>query len=258
MLVHLQFQISPKDLKKAKAFLEPLSSEPLYIIKEETCIQIGGFFNHTLSDLPVFLSSYTQLDSHVDWSKQWQDFSPHIKNDKLELDLSCYGCKKIIYLKPGPGFGDLSHPTTKLCLKHLAKVDKNLDVIDFGCGSGVLSVAAYAFGAQRVISLEIEPDAISHAKNNLKLNGFRDDLVLSCMPALTLNHPLCVINMTFGEQKIAFFQLSMFPKNTTFLSSGILQEQKNAYLEWAKSKNLELEMIDKEGKWLLFKGQLRA
>lgn len=256
MLRHLQFKIAKKDKKIAYAFLAQKTSMPLYDINENTHLLIGGFFEKIPEDLPPFLSSFEELPTEIDWEGQWETFSPHVKNSRLELDLNPYGINKTLILTPGPGFGDLSHPTTTLCLKHMAKLCHDRDVIDFGCGSGILSVAAYAFGAKKVISLEIDKDAILHAKNNLKLNGFNSDHVLSSMPNIHLQKPLCIINMTFGEQKIALQDMNFFPENTHFLTSGLLNEQKKAYLLWAKTKHLSLKCLDKEGKWLIFEGNL--
>jgi ribosomal protein L11 methyltransferase len=251
---HLQFKVTKKDKKIACDFLVDFTDHPLYEIDEKYHVLIGGFFKNLPEDLPNFLPSFKELPNQINWQEQWEEFSPHIHNNRLELDLHLFGVSKRLILTPGPGFGDMSHPTTTLCLKHMAKLCQGRDVIDFGCGSGILSVAAYAFGAKRVFSLEIDPESIHHAKSNLDLNGFSSDFVLSSMPKTALDDPLCIINMTFGEQKMALWDMSIFPSPTQFLSSGLLNEQKNAYLNWAKSKNLNLESLDKEGKWLIFKG----
>lgn len=258
MLRHFQFKIGKKDKKKASEFLSKKTNDPLYEIDEKSFVILGGFFTQDFESLPDFLLSIQELPNEINWQEQWEEFCPYIKNQRLELDLSCFGVNKTLFLTPGPGFGDLSHPTTSLCLKHMARVCKDRDVIDFGCGSGILSVAAYAFGAKKVISLEIDPDAIAHAKENLTLNGFRSEDVLSCMPNTDLKQPICIINMTFGEQKIALHDLCFFPKSADFLTSGILKEQKEAYLAWSKSKNLDLTVLDQEGKWLIFKGKFSS
>lgn len=255
MLRHLQFKIAKKDKKIAYLFLSQHAQAPLYEIVEKNHLIIGGFFNTMPETGPDCPFSFEELPCTINWQEQWEAFSPHIKNHRLELDLTPYGADKTLLLTPGAGFGDLSHPTTQLCLKHMARLCKGRDVIDFGCGSGILSVAAYAFGAKNVISIEIDQGALEHAKNNLKLNGFLCDDVYCFMPHKSLKAPICLINMTFGEQKIALQEMSYFPQDTIFLSSGLLKEQKQAYLLWAKTKHLEFELLDQEGKWLLFKGQ---
>jgi ribosomal protein L11 methyltransferase len=78
-----------------------------------------------------------------------------------------------IHLLPGPGFGDGRHPTSQLCLQAisaLAPRDRPWRLLDFGSGSGILSIAAARLGAQ-VDAVEIDPAAVAHAEENLRANG---------------------------------------------------------------------------------------
>ena len=79
-------------------------------------------------------------------------------------------------LASGPGFGDGSHPTTQLCLQAVsafARRDRPWRMLDFGSGSGVLSIAGALLGAS-VEAVEIDPAAIEHARANLAANGVED------------------------------------------------------------------------------------
>jgi ribosomal protein L11 methyltransferase len=81
-----------------------------------------------------------------------------------------------VVIDPGPGFGDGTHPTTALCLQAigaLAPRGRPWTMLDFGSGSGVLSIAAARLGA-RVVGVEIDDQAISHAARNATLNGVAD------------------------------------------------------------------------------------
>ncbi len=81
-----------------------------------------------------------------------------------------------LHLVPGPGFGDGRHPTTQLCLQAIAALaprDHAWRLLDFGSGSGILSVAAARLGAA-VDAVEIDPRAIEHATQNLHANGVAD------------------------------------------------------------------------------------
>jgi len=255
MSLHILFSVTKDKKLKALNYLSRLSLEPIYQIQEKSLFYLGGFFLKLPEDLPEFLKDYSILEGSVDWEKQWKDFSPHMQGNYLTLDLSPYGVKKTLQLKPGPGFGDLSHPTTSLCLKHMPELCKNHTVIDFGCGSGILSVAAYAFEARKVYSLEIDEASIKHTRKNLCLNGYSTDEVLETLPQLHLEkEALCLINMTFGEQKIALEALDRFPKQITFLSSGILSTQKDLYTQWAKNQGLEMNLLNELQGWAIFKG----
>ena len=81
----------------------------------------------------------------------------------------------VIRLEPGLAFGSGRHPTTCLCLERLAAAPPaGIDVIDYGCGSGILAIAAVALGARRVLALDIDPQALEATAENARINGVSD------------------------------------------------------------------------------------
>jgi len=77
-----------------------------------------------------------------------------------------------LFLDPGRAFGTGSHPTTRLCLQWLERVISGGEsVLDYGCGSGILAIAAVKLGARRAAGVDIDPDAISVARENARRNG---------------------------------------------------------------------------------------
>ena len=80
-----------------------------------------------------------------------------------------------VHLEPGLAFGSGRHPTTRLCLEWLvAWPPTGLDVVDYGCGSGILAIAAAALGARRVTALDIDPQARQATVENARINGVSD------------------------------------------------------------------------------------
>lgn len=78
----------------------------------------------------------------------------------------------VVRLDPGMAFGTGHHPTTRMCLEELESlVQPGMAVLDMGCGSGILSIAAAKLGAMRVTGIEIEPTAVGVAAENVRLNG---------------------------------------------------------------------------------------
>ena len=84
--------------------------------------------------------------------------------------------RHIIRLDPGLAFGTGTHPTTSMCLRWIADHPQTLGrVLDYGCGSGILAIAAAMFGATSVDALDIDPAAVESANYNAQANGVRID-----------------------------------------------------------------------------------
>ncbi|HUY83533.1 MAG TPA: 50S ribosomal protein L11 methyltransferase [Steroidobacteraceae bacterium] len=83
----------------------------------------------------------------------------------------------VVRLDPGLAFGTGTHPTTALCLEALAALDlRGKTVIDYGCGSGILAIAALKLGAARAHAIDIDPQALAAAAANAAANGVADRL----------------------------------------------------------------------------------
>lgn len=163
----------------------------------------------------------------VDWEQIWQIHAPYFSNGVSKIPLKN---GENVLLKPGPGFGDASHPTTTLLLDLLPEYVKNRVVIDVGAGSGILSIAAIKLGAKKVYSLEIDPDAIGHLKENVGLNGLESKIEVNRMPHA---FDLVMINMISSEQKIAISQYPALAGHTkTHLTSGLLSSESDSYASW--------------------------
>ena len=81
----------------------------------------------------------------------------------------------VVRLEPGLAFGSGRHPTTRLCLERLAATPpEGIDVIDYGCGSGILAVTAAALGARRVTAIDVDPQALRATSENARANVVSD------------------------------------------------------------------------------------
>jgi ribosomal protein L11 methyltransferase len=171
----------------------------------------------------------------VNWDEQWALFAKNFKNGKAHIDLSSFGANETLHLLPGPGFGDLSHPTTQLMLEMMKGLIQDESVIDIGSGSGILTLAAAMLGAKSAIGIDIDPDAINHAKRNCELNHLEEKVTFSLTtPKPMSSKSIFLMNMIWMEQKMVDpSQFNLYAKR--WIISGILKTQKKEYLEQAKS-----------------------
>jgi len=79
--------------------------------------------------------------------------------------------KQVIRLDPGLAFGTGTHPTTRMCLRWVAGHPNQADVLDYGCGSGILAIGAAKFGAKRVVAVDIDEAAVQSTVLNADANG---------------------------------------------------------------------------------------
>lgn len=184
------------------------------------------------------------------WEKQWELFAPNFKNGKAHIDLTLYGCSETLQLYPGPGFGDLSHPTTRLVLRLMQSYVKDQAVIDIGCGSGILSLAAAAMGAAQVYGYDIDPEAVKHAKKNLKLSPFAKKIKFSKTPPKKIaSHSILLMNMISSEQEKAWNLIAdRIQSPTILIASGVLKEDQRDYLSWRKQQGCKIiKSLTEEG-----------
>ena len=118
-----------------------------------------------------------------DWATSWQKYyKPLAVGEKLyivpewERENAAADGKIPVYLNPGLTFGTGSHASTQLCLRGLEEVlDPGDSVLDLGCGSGILSIAALVLGADHAVGVDIDPKAVDVAYENAALNGIGKD-----------------------------------------------------------------------------------
>jgi ribosomal protein L11 methyltransferase len=126
-------------------------------------------------------SSVDFLDDQ-DWLNRWRQYAVEFCfADKLWIvprDVESV-VEPALRLDPGLAFGTGSHPTTRLCLSWLAGWQlEGLDVLDFGCGSGILALAALKLGASRVVAIDHDPQALLATRENAAYNGLLDERLI--------------------------------------------------------------------------------
>jgi len=207
-----------------------------------------------------FFSKFEEMDinDNVDWGVQWSTHSPDFKDYQLQVDLSKYTSLSepvpTLYLDAGPGFGDLSHPTTRLTLAMMASHVKGKDVVDIGCGSGILTLAALLLGANSACGIDIDPEALAHAKGNAVLNGlevvFQKPEDFSAIPSA---NTVILMNMIRSQQEAAWASLpQLHGKSLLCFTSGVLASEKEVYRRECLARGWQLIQEQQQGDWMGF------
>jgi ribosomal protein L11 methyltransferase len=229
--------------------------ENLYSIQEDSGhVQLYGEItskNPILKDLPSIAAMKEIAPPSINWESQWAAFGKNYSEGYVQISLPN---AVSIRLKPGPGFGDLSHPTTQLMIEMMTEKIRGQTVCDVGCGSGILSIASVALGAKEVDAIDIDPQALHHAQENASLNSMKHSIHFYLPENYSvLRAPgLVLMNMIPAEQKTAWQSLTHLHSCPRMIVSGILQEKREGYLtEWKELNRVPVEEMSLDG-WLAF------
>lgn len=166
-----------------------------------------------------------------DWVRSTQQqFEPIQITQRLQISPSWSALKVEseinIMLDPGLAFGTGSHPTTQLCLQWLEHhVKTGQTVIDYGCGSGILAIAAAKFGAGNVVAIDIDEDALESTQYNAKRNKAKVE-VISAVDNVNAKADIVVANILPSPLKVLAPLLGQLVKpGGQIVLSGILVDQ---------------------------------
>lgn len=201
-----------------------------------------------------------------DWERAWMDqFKPMPFGQRLwiypwNIEPPADEDIVVVRLDPGLAFGSGTHPTTALCLAWLDSLDlKGKRVIDFGCGSGILAIAALKLGAASAVGVDNDPQALIASADNAERNAVADRLTVY-LPEDVKADPadVFIANILAGPlgELAPTFAAAAKP-GAPFAISGILQGQEDEllarYAEWFD----ELR-VDTQEDWVRISGKRRA
>ena len=198
-----------------------------------------------------------------DWEREWMDnFHPIKFGERLWV---CPSWREIpdpaavnVMLDPGLAFGTGTHPTTALCMQWLdATIQPEQTVVDFGCGSGILGIAALKLGAKRVIGVDIDPQAIEASTANAKRNNVEGqiELYLPKEQPKDFQADVVVANILAGPLAELKAIISAYVKPGGLLAlSGILQSQAQSVIE-AYSDEFSFDPIAEQDEWVRLSGR---
>ena len=165
------------------------------------------------------------------------------------------GARQVIRLDPGLAFGTGTHPTTRMCLRWLARRPESAGlerVLDYGCGSGILAIGAALLGAAAVDAVDIDPAAVQATRDNALRNGVAAGVLATGLPAAARGaYSVVLANILATPLKLlAPLLCTLVAPGGWLVLAGILERQADelvaAYAPW-----LALSVADREDGWIL-------
>lgn len=263
--------VTLQDAADQPLYEPPLGTTPLW----KTTRVIGLFESDT--DIPAVLTALQQQLTpgplppwHLnpledrDWVRAWMDnFQPMRFGEQLWICPSGFTPpqpKAInILLDPGLAFGTGTHPTTAMCLRWLdAHPPRDLTVIDYGCGSGILAIAACKLGARHVSGVDTDPQALLATHDNAEKNQV-GGCIEACLPAEFHSEPvpLLLANILAGPlQSLAPHFAELVAPAGHIVLSGILAEQADSVIEHYQDA-FDIQVVAQQEEWVCLAGRRR-
>lgn len=206
------------------------------------------------------LEIYKREVKQENWENEWKKyFNVQKVSDSIVIKPSWeeYTAKegeKIIDIDPGMAFGTGTHETTRMCINAIEKyMNKGDSLIDIGCGSGILSIAAAHLGAEKVIAVDLDKLAVKVSKENVDLNGFSNTIDVrygDLTDVIEEKADVIVANIIADIIAKLSENIADFMKDGGyFISSGIINDKKDFVIGKLKENNFDIIEEKNDGEW---------
>ncbi len=222
-------------------------------------------------NIPMSIMSNTVKED--DYANSWkQYYKPlSIGNIAVVPEWEEYEKKEnetVLRIDPGMAFGTGTHETTSLCIEEIQKYDiKGENVLDIGCGSGILSIASLLMGAKEVNAIDIDPNAVKVSHENASLNSYEGEFKAVTGNILSMDE--AAKNLVDGKKykfilanivadviiRLSAFVGDLLTDDGLFIMSGIITERREEVLKALSDNGFKVTGEHEKGGWLCITAQ---
>ena len=205
----------------------------------------------------------------IDWVNNWKQYFHQFYIDDILVIPSWEEVKEedkdrmIVQIDPGTAFGTGAHETTQLCIRAVKKyVTKDSEILDVGCGSGILGMIALMLGAKHSVGTDLDPCAITATHENMEVNGIAKDRYEVMIGNIIDDKE---VQDTVGYEKydivlaniLADVLVPLTPvivnqmkKGAVYITSGIIDNKEETVVNAVKAAGLEVLEVNYQGEWV--------
>ena len=205
----------------------------------------------------------------VDWMNNWKQYFHQFYIDDILVIPSWENVeakdsdKMVIHIDPGTAFGTGMHETTQLCIRQLKKyVTEDTEILDVGCGSGILGMLALKFGAKHSVGTDLDPCAIDATYENMDNNGISRDQY-EVMIGNIIDDKAVQDKVGYEKYDIVAANIladvlvpltpviiHQMKKGGIYITSGIIEDKEDVVVEAVKEAGLEVLEVNHQGEWV--------
>ena len=281
--VQIEDKIPLTEQDKEQMFVDILPDIPdddgtayltFYLDEEEDVAPVLMNVRKELEDMRAFLDvgKCTIEESEtedVDWVNNWKQYFHQFYIDDILVIPSWEKVKPedsdkmVIHIDPGTAFGTGMHETTQLCIRALKKyVTSETEILDVGCGSGILGMLALKFGAKHSLGTDLDPCAIDATHENMEVNGIRKDqyevMIGNIIDDKAVQDAVGYEKYDIvAENILADVLVPLTPviihqmkPGAVYITSGIIEDKENVVVEAVKAAGLEVLEVNHQGEWV--------
>jgi len=252
--------ISRESIKNVKAYLE--SDKDIDGLLKEINRYLSEKSKECQGFIPVAPDVTTLKEE--DWANSWKvNFKPARIGNRLVIkpsweDYSATGDDVILELDPGMAFGTGTHSTTRLCLEAVERYcseeapGRDLRVLDVGCGSGVLGIAAALLGGAKVVAVDIDPLAVTVTMENAAANRVSSLMDVSATPLEEIGGSFSIVVANILAEALVAMASDLTARvaaGGVLILSGILTEREKFVLDGFAALPLELLELNHHEEW---------
>ncbi len=256
--------------------LEDFPEEGVYV---KAYFPINSYLMETIEEVKLATHNLSTYDINIgkgefsiievneeDWSSNWKKYyhpvqvTKHIIVTPVWKEVNEDNKQIVIKLDPGMAFGTGTHPTTVMCIRALEKIQHgDEEVIDVGCGTGVLSIAAAKLGAHHILALDIDQVAVESANLNTELNNVSDRIDVVQNNLLNgINDKVDIIVANILSEvimKVTSDVAGLLKPNGYFITSGIIVAKADMVKEKLLKEGFNITDTLLEEDWVAFIAQ---
>lgn len=232
----------------------------IYISKEENVVEALEFLKERLASEKIEFSIDQSSVKDSDWADNWKKFFKVTEiGEKLVIrpsweEYDNRNSRLVLNIDPGAAFGTGTHATTRMCLELLENyVKDNTEMLDIGCGSGILSIAGALLGAKHVVGVDIDKTAVKVSNENAGINNLSGKLEFingNLCDKVTQKFDVVCANIVADVIIFLLNDIEKYMKDdAVFLCSGIIDIRENDVINALNDKGFEIIEIRNMENW---------